>query len=338
MSAHLGPPSQSGSRPALRYVALGVIVLLVITTTAIVASSPPSPGPFTGCLSAKPVKGIIYNVAALGDRRRARHASRATRSSPSAMLRAPRVTPVSPDRLVHRARTAPTAPTARMVPRVPQELPARTEAEPERTERTASMVPPARAVPLVRTGRASQPSPRSDRRPLLERWLRDRPAHALPGAAARAGQRRQAARRSTSRSSPTWASCAMEPRVPRARTGRILTQVPLAPSDSRCAGAGGYEILAANPGPQQDPSQGVVCNGAKGDPGQDGAPGGLSGACAIPFGWGKLPSTARSSSRRMEAFDALLPDFRSVRKASMSPARRSTSLSLVPSPGAVALG
>src|SRR5664279_2926488 len=47
----------------LRAIAFGVAGLLVITTSVIVAASPPNAGPFTGCLTTKGVKGLIYNVA-----------------------------------------------------------------------------------------------------------------------------------------------------------------------------------------------------------------------------------------------------------------------------------
>src|SRR5258706_9488854 len=43
---------------------LGVGMLLVVTTTVMVAAEPANPGPFTGCLTVKGVKGLVYNVAA----------------------------------------------------------------------------------------------------------------------------------------------------------------------------------------------------------------------------------------------------------------------------------
>jgi hypothetical protein len=47
----------------LRLVVLAVAALLVLTTSVIVAATPSNPGPFTGCLSAKGVRGLLYNVA-----------------------------------------------------------------------------------------------------------------------------------------------------------------------------------------------------------------------------------------------------------------------------------
>ena len=38
-------------------------LLLVVTTTVIVAAEPSNPGPFTGCLTMKGIKGLVYNVA-----------------------------------------------------------------------------------------------------------------------------------------------------------------------------------------------------------------------------------------------------------------------------------
>ena len=64
MSARFALGIRARVSTRLQVAALGVVGLLVITTSVIVAASPPNPGPFTGCLTTKAVKGLIYNVAA----------------------------------------------------------------------------------------------------------------------------------------------------------------------------------------------------------------------------------------------------------------------------------
>ena len=52
------PPSRR-----FRLVILCVAAMLVASTSVILAATPSNPGPFTGCLTLKGVKGLVYNVA-----------------------------------------------------------------------------------------------------------------------------------------------------------------------------------------------------------------------------------------------------------------------------------
>lgn len=64
MLGHLVTNVRSRGSTRLRVMVVAVAGLLVLTSSVVLAISPPSPGPFTGCLSANGVKGLIYNVAA----------------------------------------------------------------------------------------------------------------------------------------------------------------------------------------------------------------------------------------------------------------------------------
>ena len=75
------PPSRR-----FRLVILCVAATLVASTSVILAATPSNPGPFTGCLTLKGVKGLVYNVAQ-PRRRLSRPVSAATCRSPSATPR-----------------------------------------------------------------------------------------------------------------------------------------------------------------------------------------------------------------------------------------------------------